>query len=191
MCGFIFCWILLCSQPCYEDFNALTTSVTNPFSSLSGSSFLRVCEREEAGGCWSLLRVALTFARGFSSHKNGPGLEQRLANLFISDEAHSARRRGVPRSVFHFTFFSLLHFLASLALFHLLDGSQNKSGSSSGDCIGEEERRGCDASAQCLFLSSAFLFLGLKQSASGSPEKGECVCGAASSGHTLATFERQ
>lgn len=127
------------------------------------------------GGGWSLLRVALTFARGFSSHKNGPGLEQRLANLFISGEAHSARRRGVPRSVFHFTFFSLLHFLASL-FFRLLDGSQNKSGSSSGDCMGEEERRECDDSAQCLPLSSAFLSLGLKQSASGSPRKGRaCV----------------
>lgn len=159
LCGFTFCRILLCSQPCYEDFNALTMSVTNLFSSLSGLSFLRVWEQEETWGCWSLLRVALTFARGFSSHKTGPGLKQRLANLFISGEAHSARRRGVPRSHSHalyFTFFSLSLFLSLSWIslfFRLLDGSQNKSDSSSGDCMGEEERRGCDVGALCLSLS--------------------------------------
>lgn len=97
------------------------TSVTNPFSSLSGSSFFRICEQEEAGGCWSLLRVALTFARGFSSHKNGPGLKQRLANLFISGEAHSTRRHGVPYSHSHTLYFTspFFHFSISWPLLNL------------------------------------------------------------------------
>lgn len=106
------------------------SSVTNPFSSLS---LFCLCEPQEMPGLLEPMRVALAAARGFSGHKNRPALKQRLANLSISAQAHSASRQGVPLFVSLSLF--LYHCLSISLLFCLLDTSQSESDSSPGGCI--------------------------------------------------------